>query len=87
MAASPAAAVKRISWGPSDESGPTPCQAAAATAVTAPNHDKHDSVPALGLAHDGVTRELGLMAERIVALETERDQLQEGARWRGQVKG
>ena len=33
-----------------------------------------------------VTKELGMMADRIVALEKERDELQEGARWRGQVR-
>ena len=33
-----------------------------------------------------VTKELGMMADRIVALEKERDELHEGARWRGQVR-
>ena len=45
---------------------------------------RHQSVPALGAVHESVTREIGMMSERIVGLETERGELHEGARWRAQ---
>jgi len=45
---------------------------------------RHQSVPALGAVYESVTREIAMMAERMVGLEKEREELHEGARWRAQ---
>ena len=69
---------KRISWNLSDESGPS------GSAINTDRSEHHESVPALGVVHDSVSKEVAMMAERIVGLEKEREELHEGARWRAE---